>query len=112
MASAHYPILGQSAPTSTSEAVLYTVPGGHQAIVSTVTTACLAASGSVKVRLSVCQAGAASANKNYLWYDMTLYPGQTETLTLGMGLDATDTLRVKLDTANGANFQAFGTEIY
>jgi hypothetical protein len=112
MATAHYTILGQSAPTSTTEAILYTVPGGREAIVSTVTTTCLATSGSVKVRLNVCKTAASSSNANALWYDLTLYPGQAETLTLGIGLAATDTLRVKTDTANGASFQAFGTEIY
>jgi hypothetical protein len=112
MASAHYGILDQNAPTSTTEAILYTVPGGHEAIVSTITVCCLATTGTVKVRLNVCKAAAASANKNYLWFDMPLYPGQTETLTLGIGLAATDTIRVKLDTANGAAFSAFGTELY
>jgi hypothetical protein len=112
MASAHYTILDQKAPTSTTEATLYTVPGGREAIVSTLTACCLATTGVVKVRLNICKAGAASADANALWRDLPLYPGQTETLTLGIGLAATDVIRVKTDTANGVGFSAFGTEIY
>jgi hypothetical protein len=112
MAAAHYTILGQSAPTSTSEVILYSVTGGREAIVSTVTVCCLATTGTVKVRLHVCKNSAASSNANALWRDMPLYPGQTETLTLGIGLGALDLLRVTTDTANGAAFSAFGTEIY
>jgi hypothetical protein len=112
MATARYLVLGQSAPTSTTEAALYTVPGGREAIGATVSACCLATAGQVKVRLAVCPGGAATVNKHYLWYDMVLYPGQTETLTIGMGLAATDVVRVKTDTANGVAFTAFGTEIY
>lgn len=112
MAAAYYTILGQAAPTSTSEQILYTVPGGYQAIVSTISVCALITTGTVKVRLHVCKNGAASSNANALWRDMVLYPGQTEVLTLGIGLAATDTLRVTSDTANGAAFSAFGTEIH
>jgi hypothetical protein len=112
MASANYDILGQSAPTSTAEATLYTVPGGRQAIVSTVSACALVTTGQVKVRLHICKAAASSSNANAFWRDLILYPGQTETVTLGIGLAATAVLRVTSDTANGAAFSAFGTEIY
>lgn len=112
MAQAYYDPLGQVAPTSTSEQTLYTVPGGRQAIVSTISACALITTGQVKVRLHICKAGASSSNANAFWRDLVLYPGQTETVTLGIGLGATAVLRVTSDTANGAAFSAFGTEIY
>jgi hypothetical protein len=112
MAAAHYTILGQNAPTSTTEAILYTVPGGRDSIISTLTVCCLATSGQVKVRIHICKTAASSSNANALLRDLPLFPGQSETLTLGIGLTATDTIRVTTDTANGAAFSAFGTEIY
>src|SRR6476659_3078675 len=100
MAQAYYDILGQVAPTSTSEQILYTVPGGRQAIVSTVSACALITTGQVKVRLHICKAAASSSNANAFWRDVTLFPGQTETVTLGIGLTATAVLRVTSDTAN------------
>jgi hypothetical protein len=104
-----YKILGQSAPAATTEVDLYTVPSATDAVVSTVTVV-NRGTASGTFRVYVTPAGAATADANYIFYDASLSPKQTVTLTLGITLDATDELRVYASTAD-FSFNAFGTEI-
>jgi hypothetical protein len=109
MATTTYKVLGQAAPSATTETDLYTVPASTQTIVSTIVVANRAAT-SATYRISVSVAGAATATKDYLIYDATLAANSTTALTLGITLGATDKVRVYSSSAN-LSFNAFGSEL-
>lgn len=104
-----YKILGQSAPNATTETDLYTVPAATEVIVSTITVA-NRASTDATFRVAICANGAATANKDYLAYDVSIAGNGIYALTVGVTLDATDKIKVYASTAN-LSFGAFGTEI-
>ena len=109
MATTTYKILGQSAPAATTAADLYTVPAATQGIVSTVVVANRGATAAT-FRLSTSVAGAATATKDYLAYDVSISANSFIALTLGITLGATDKIRVYASTAN-LSFTAYGMEI-
>ena len=105
-----YKILGQSAPTTTSNADMITVGAGKSQIVSTIVianTTTSAATARVFARI----AGAAAATTNAIAYDINIGASSTTALTLGITLAATDVLTVRTGTANALTFTAFGSEI-
>ena len=102
-------VLGQSNPTATTLATLYTAPASTQAVCSTITI-CNTASSATTYRIAVRPAGAAIATSQYLAYDAALPANDTATLTLGVTMDATDVISVYAASANVA-FSAFGVEI-
>lgn len=106
-----YKVLGQAAPANTSNADLYTVPSGRQAVVSTLTlTNDTAAAATARVFVRV--AGAAASTSNALVYDVSVAANSVIGLTLGITLGATDVLTVQTGTANAITFMAFGQEVY
>lgn len=104
-----YKILGQVAPAATTESDLYTVPAATQTIVSTIVVANRSAT-SATFRISVSSDGAATANKDYVAYDLPIGGNGQYTATLGITIDADDKVRVYASTAN-VSFSAFGTEL-
>jgi len=110
MASTTYKILGQSAPSSTSNADLITVAASKSQIVSTLNIANSTASDAT-CRVFARVAGAAAATTNAVLYDVTVPGNGFLSLTLGLTLAATDVLTVRTGTANSLTFTAFGTEI-
>jgi hypothetical protein len=102
-------VLGQSAPSATTETDLYTVPGGTSATVSTVIV-CNRAGSAATFRITVAPAGAATTNAQYLYYDLPIPANDSFALTLGVTLAATDKIRVYASSAN-LTFQAFGVEV-
>lgn len=110
MASTTYKVLGQSAPSTTSNADLITVGASKSQVVSTLIVANTTTS-SATFRVFARIAGAAAATSNAIFYDLTLNANSTTTLTLGLTLAATDVLTVRSGTANALTFTAFGTEI-
>jgi hypothetical protein len=109
MSTATYKVLGQSAPSATTETDLYTVPAATETIVSTIVVTNRAATAAT-FRLSVSVNGAATSNKEYLAYDSNISGNGFIALTLGITLDATDKIRVYASSAN-LSFNAFGSEI-
>lgn len=109
MATTTYKIIGQAAPSATTETDLYTVPASTQAILSSIVVANRAAT-SATYRISVSPAGAATATKDYLIYDANMGANSTTALTLGITLGATDKVRVYSSTAD-LSFNAFGSEL-
>lgn len=99
--------LGQSAPAATTETDLYTVPAATTAAVSSVVVCNRGVATTFRISVSV--AGAATANKDYLYYDIPLPATETFVATIGITLGATDKLRVFAGTAN-TSFSAFGSE--
>ena len=110
MATTTYKILGQSAPTSTSNADLITVGASKSQIVSTLHIANATASDAT-ARVFARIAGAAAAAGNAVIYDVTVPGNGFLSLTLGITLAATDVITVRTGTANALTFTAFGTEI-
>lgn len=105
-----YKVLGQSAPTTTAEATLYTVPAATQAVVSTITVSNLVSS-AANATINICVNGAASANANTIVKTLPVSGLSTVAFTLGITLGAADVIRVTSGTANALSFQAFGSEI-
>jgi hypothetical protein len=105
-----YKVLGQSAPTDTNNADLYTVGAGKSAVISTISITndtTTAATGRVYIRVG----GAAAGTSNALVYDTSFAPNSTTALTFGITLAATDVITVRTGTGNSLNFMAFGSEI-
>ena len=106
---ATYKVLGQVNPSATTATTAYTVPSATETVISTITVANLGAAPAT-YRLAVRPNGEALANKHYVVYDSSVAPQSTDTLTLGITLDASDVVTVYASTANLA-FNLFGSEI-
>ena len=104
-----YKIIGQSAPAATTETDLYTVPAATETIISTIVVANRSATDAT-FRISIAPNGAATANSQYIAYDVSVGGGGLNALTFGLTMDATDKIRVYASSAN-LTFSAFGTEI-
>jgi hypothetical protein len=106
---ATYKVLGQVNPAATTATTAYTVPSATETVISTITIANLGAA-SATYRIAVRPNGAALENKHYIVYDSSVAPQSTDTLTIGVTLDATDVVTVLASTATMA-FNLFGSEI-
>jgi hypothetical protein len=104
-----YKILGQLSPSATTETVLYTVPAGTSTVCSSLSI-CNRGTTQTTFRISISAAGAATANKDYLYYDVTLAGNDTFIATIGVTLATTDKIKVYSGNTN-LSFQLFGTEI-
>ena len=104
-----YKILGQSSPSATTSTDLYTVPAATSTVCSSISI-CNRGGTQTTFRVSISPAGAAIANKDYLYYDVTLAGNDTFIATIGVTLATTDKIRVYSGNAN-LSFQIFGTEI-
>jgi glucose-6-phosphate dehydrogenase assembly protein OpcA len=104
-----YKVLGQSAPSATTDTTLYTVPAVTSAVVSTLVVANRAATAAT-YRIAIRPAGATLANEHYIAYDVTVGASDSTTLTLGITLATTDVITVYASTAD-LTFNAFGSEI-
>jgi glucose-6-phosphate dehydrogenase assembly protein OpcA len=104
-----YKVLGQSAPSATTNTTLYTVPAATSTVVSTITV-CNRAATAATYRIAVRPAGAAIANQHYLAYDIALAANDTTALTIGVSLATTDVVTVYASSAN-LTFNIFGSEI-
>ena len=104
-----YKVLGQSNPAATTATTLYTVPSATQTVVSTVTI-CNQAATAATYRIAVRVAGASLSASQYIAYDVSLPANASDTLTLGLTLNATDVITVYASTAT-MSFAAFGSEI-
>jgi len=102
-------VLGQSAPSATTETDVYTVPAATSAVVSSIIIANRDAT-SATYRIAVRPAGATLANEHYAAYDITVGASDSTILTIGMTLAATDVITVYASSAN-LSFSVFGTEI-
>lgn len=104
-----YKVLGQSAPSATTDTNVYTVPSSTEAVVSTIVIANRAASAG-SFRLAVRPDGAAISNQHYLAYGVPIAANDSTTLTLGITMNAADVLTVYCSSAD-MSVNVFGTEI-
>jgi hypothetical protein len=103
-----YKVLGQSAPSATTNTDLYTVPSLTSAVCSTL--AVCNRGTTTTFRVAVRPAGAAIANQHYIAYDTSVNQYDTVFLTLGITLAATDVITVYAGAAT-LSFSLFGSEI-
>ena len=104
-----YKVLGQSAPSATTNTDVYTVPAATETVISTVIIANRAATAGT-FRLAVRPNGAAIADQHYLAYDIPIAANDSTTLTLGITVDATDVITFYASSAN-MSINLFGSEI-
>jgi len=104
-----YKVLGQVHPSANTLTTAYTVPAATQTVVSTITI-CNLGAGPSTFRIAIRVAGGSIANKDYIYSDAVVAPQDTQTLTLGITLGATDVVSVY--SGNGKlSFNLFGSEI-
>ena len=106
---ATYKVLGQVNPAHHTLATAYTVPSDTETVISTITVANIGAAPAT-YRIAVRPNGDTLANEHYIVYDSNVAPQSTDTLTIGITLDATDDVIVYASTATMA-FNLFGSEI-
>jgi hypothetical protein len=104
-----YKVLGQVATAATTATDLYTVPSVTEVVISTITI-CNRGATATTYRVAVRPNAEALATKHYIAYDVTIQANQTDTLTLGITLDAADVVTVYAGSAN-VTFNAYGTEL-
>ena len=104
-----YKIIGQSAPTTTSNVDLYTVPADTYAVISTIAvtnTSTLPAVAKIFLR----EAGATASTSNAFVYNSSFPGNSVTTMTLGVTLSATDIITVQSGTEDALTFHVFGSE--
>jgi hypothetical protein len=104
-----YKVLGQVNPAATTATTAYTVPSSTETVISTITAANLGPTPAT-YRIAVRPNGATLENKHYIAYDVSTAPQETQTLTIGITLDAADVVTVLTSSATMA-FNLFGSEI-
>lgn len=104
-----YKVLGQSAPSATTDTNVYTVPAATEAVISTIIIANRANTAGT-YRLAVRPDGGAISNLHYIAYDIPIAGNDSTTLTLGVTLNAADVVTVYCSSAN-MSVNIFGTEI-
>lgn len=103
-----YKVLGQSAPSATTNTTVYTVGAGKSAVVSTIAI-CNRGATSATYRLAVSASGTPS-NAEYITYDAPIAANDTIFLTIGSTLEATKNIVVYASSAN-LSVSVFGSEI-
>lgn len=103
-----YKVLGQSAPSATTNTTLYTVPAATSTVASTLVVANRGVS--TTFRVAIRPAGATLANEHYIVYDSSVNQYDSVFLTLGITLAATDVVTVYAGAAT-LSFSLFGSEI-
>jgi hypothetical protein len=104
-----YKTLGQSNPVATTETALYTVPAATSTIASSVIV-CNRSTVLSTFRISIAIGGAATTNKDYIYYDLPIGANDTFIATIGVTLAATDVVRVYASNTN-LSFSLYGSEI-
>jgi hypothetical protein len=104
-----YKVLGQVAPSATTNTTLETVPSSTQVVVSTISV-CNRAATAATYRIAVRPAGATLANEHYIAYDAAIAANNSTFITVGITLATTDVVTVYASSAN-LSFSAFGSEI-
>ena len=104
-----YKVLGQVNPSAVTATTAYTVPSATQTVISTITVCNMGPVPDV-YRIAVRPNAESLAAKHYIVYDTTIPPQATDTLTIGITLDAADVVTVYAGQA-GVAFNLFGSEI-
>ena len=101
-------ILGQVAPLATTETELYVCPALNETVISTLFV-CNRSNVDTKFRVSVSEGGAATSNKDYIYYDVVVKGQDSFASTVGLTISAGDKIRVYSENVN-LSFSLFGEE--
>lgn len=104
-----YKVLGQSAPSATTNTTIYTCPASTQTVVSSVVV-CNRSASSATFRIAVRPNGDALANQHYIAYDQPILGNETTSWSIGLTVDASDLVVVYASSAD-LTFSLFGSEI-
>jgi hypothetical protein len=105
-----YKVLGQSRPSDTNNANLYTCPASTETIVSTLHVANVSVN-DVTFRVFVRIDGATASESNAIAWDVPLAGNSIFAMTEGITLNASDVITVRSSLANAITFTLFGSEI-
>ncbi len=105
-----YKVLGQTNPSSTSNADLYTVPSGTATVMSTLSISNVTDTAAT-ARIFIRQNGASATTSNAIIYDAPIAGNTVAAFTLGITLAAGNIVTVRSSTANSLTFHAFGSEV-
>lgn len=101
-------VLGQVAPATTTETLLYTCPASTGTAISTIVV-CNRGATTSTFRVSVAAGGGATTSKDYIYYDIILAGNDTFAATFGVTLSATDKVQTYASSSN-LSFSIFGEE--
>lgn len=104
-----YKVLGQAAPSATTDTTLYTVPSATEAVISTIFV-CNRGTDAATFRIAVRPNAATLANQHYIAFDVLILGSTSTAITVGVTMDAADVLTVRASSAN-LSFNAFGSEV-
>lgn len=104
-----YKVLGQSSPSATTPTDLYTVPSATKSVVSSLIVANRGTT-TASFRVSIAVSGAATSNKDYIYYDLPIGGNDTFIATVGITLSATDVVRI-YSSNSSLSFSIYGSEI-
>lgn len=104
-----YKVLGQSAPSATTNTDVYTCPSATQAIVSSIVVANRSASVQY-FRIAVRKSGATLSNSHYVCYDSFINGNDSSIITIGITMSASDIITVYASSAD-LSVSIFGSEI-
>jgi hypothetical protein len=104
-----YKVLGQSAPSATTNTTIYTCPAATQMVSSSVVI-CNRGAAAGSFRIAVRPNGNALANQHYIAYDSPILGNETVSFSIGMTVDADDLVVVYASSAD-MTFTLFGSEI-
>lgn len=110
----NYKILGQAAPTVTTDVDVYTVGAGKESVVSTIVVTNVntaAANATIYIRKYVSGELESANLKNTLIKAASVPVADFKAITIGITLAAGDTITVASGTASALAFQVFGSEI-
>lgn len=104
-----YKVLGQSAPSATTNTDIYTVPSATEAVISSIVIA-NRSNTAATYRVAIRPNGATIANQHYIAFDVTVAASDSTSLSLGLTMDAGDVVTVYASNAN-LSFGVFGSEV-
>jgi len=131
----NYKILAQILPANTTENTAYTVPSAAETTVASTTTSpftvkvspkaasvqtytiissviiCNQHSGAVTYDMRLKQSGESDNDKEWIFKSVSLDNGKSHVLSLGMGLSAGDSIKVKISVASKLSFTFMGIEV-
>ena len=101
-------ILGQSKPAATTVTTAYTVPVGKQCVISSLVM-CNTSVSNDDFRIYIVPSAGSASVSNAFYYDLALTSKDTFIATVGITLNAGDTVQV-YSTGGNVTFNIFGQE--
>lgn len=103
-----FKVLGQIAASATTEADLYETPADTESVISSIFV-CNRDVNETAFRVSISVGGGATANKDYIYYDVVIPGNDTFIATAGVTMTAGDIMRIYA-AGSALSFSLFGQE--